>query len=83
MLAGLDESGRVQMKYFIQAFKKDGRHVYRVWANDEHEYDPEMDEGEVVTWAEALVEDVGDRIRGRLRIARERGCSGVGGVCDV
>jgi len=55
------------MKYFIQAFKKDGKFTYRVWA--EHEYGPEMNELEIVDWAR------------ELERARARG--GASGVFDV
>lgn len=70
-----EDDGEGQMKYFIQAFKKDGKFTYRVWA--EHEYGPEMNELEIMDWAKELVSDVEGVMGKRLERARDKGASGV------
>ena len=65
------------MSYLISACKRKGKFIYRVWADDEREYGPEMNEIEIMDWAKVIMVDVSDILSERMKKARAEGTSGV------
>jgi len=62
---------------FIMAFQKDDEWVYRVWAEEEQKFLPDMNHDEIHRWADVKVQEFSRAIAHRVAEAADRGTSGV------